>query len=95
MKRDGHNRLMKKVADMLDVLKDWMACRDIYAAVMIAIEFEEEGWNSNFKRFDHMISKAPVAPKYPSTHEMIGYHEDVIHYWGLVQLHHGLYASVI
>ena len=27
--------------------------------------------------------------------EMIGYHEDILHYQGLIQLHHGLYATVV
>ena len=40
---------MNKVAAVLDVLKDWTACRDIYVAVMVAIKSEEEGWYLNFK----------------------------------------------
>ena len=53
----GRLRLINKIAYAMDESNKWVACRDYYAAVVVAIELGEEEWSSNFRRFEFMLPR--------------------------------------
>ena len=59
--RNGRLRLMNKIAYAMDETSNWLACRQYYAAVVVAIEMGEEEWVSNFRRFENMLPKVVIG----------------------------------
>ena len=56
----GCLRLMNKISYAMDKTGNWQACRSFYAAVVVAIEMEEEDWTSNFHRFENMLPRKQI-----------------------------------
>ena len=44
----------------MDETKNWEACREYYAAILVSIELGEEEWESNFRRFDNMLPRRVI-----------------------------------
>ena len=59
----GRLRILNKIAYAYDETNNWIACREYYAAVLVAIEMQEEEWNSNFRRFELMLPRKIVTGK--------------------------------
>ena len=58
----GRLRIMNKIAyAMEESNNNWDACRDYYAAIMVALEMDEEAWTSSFRRFDSIMLPRKVA----------------------------------